>query len=48
MDGLLDGETAVAVVDDPVENDLVQRLDDPHVVDVCVHVVVCEAFELTA
>ncbi len=33
QDGLLGGETAEEVVDDPVEDDLVQRFDDSHVVD---------------
>ena len=48
VDGLLGGEAAVEVVDDPVEDDLVQRFDDPHVVDRGVEVVMGEGLELAA
>ena len=44
----LAGDPAVEVVDDPVEDDLVQRLDDPHVVDRRVQVVLGQRLELAA
>ena len=47
-DGLLGGEAAEEVVDDPVEDDLVERFDDAHVVDGGVEVVMGERFELAA
>ena len=46
--GLLRGETAEEVVDDPVEDDLVEGFDDAHVVDGRVEIVVGERLELAA
>ena len=47
-DSILRGETAVAVVDDPVEDDLVQGFNDSHVVDGGVQIVMGQALEFPA